>query len=410
MILLHAAPIRWGSIGGLHVSIPALVAAQNHLPGVRAALAVTVAQRQQPPQLGFPVFDGKIRVDRGGRLSLPAPFDRPDLVVFHSTYIPAQAALARRLHRNGIPYIICPRGGMTRYAQSFRRWKKRLGNLLFFDRMVARSQAVHCLTDGEAGATVGWNRPVFVVGNGIELPAESALAAPGYNAGLRLVFIGRLHVQYKGLDMLLEACGWLRAELIDAGASVQLYGPDDHGSATLLRRQIAGLGLRDVVTLAGPVTGGEKAAILQQADVFLHPSRSEGHPMSVLEALAHGLPCLLTPATNMAEEVAAAGAGWRVEASVDAVADGIRQVLSTDRSVLQQAGRNARRLAAANYGWDTIAAGSVRHYRQWTDRDTSGPMQVLGRHLTGEETPPGRTSQPFPIVREHAAQVEVQRT
>ena len=401
MILLHAAPIRWGSIGGLHVSIPALVAAQNRLDGVHAALAVTVAQRQQPPQLGFRVFDGKIRVDQSGRLNLPAPFDRPDLVVFHSTYIPAQAALARPAASKRHPLRHLP----ARRHDALRPIVSPLeevvwATLLFFDRMVARSRAVHCLTSGEAEATVGWNRPVFVVGNGIELPAESAVAAPGRSAGLRLVFIGRLHVQYKGLDMLLEACGRLRSELHAAGATVELYGPDDRGSVKLLQEQIVGLGLRDVVTLAGPVTGDQKTAILQRADVFLHPSRSEGHPMSVLEALAHGLPCLLTPATNMAEEVAAAGAGWRVEASVAAVADGIRRILSTDRPVLQQAGRNARQMAAANYGWDTIAARSVEFYRQWTRPDTKGQVRVLG----GRATPPSLT------IREHAARVEVQRT
>ncbi|KKN37466.1 hypothetical protein LCGC14_0763090, partial [marine sediment metagenome] len=83
MIILHAAPITWGRIGGLHVSIPALVEAQDRLEGIDAALLITASNGQKPPGLTSPVFQRTVRVDRG-RLNLPSPFDRPDLVVFHS--------------------------------------------------------------------------------------------------------------------------------------------------------------------------------------------------------------------------------------------------------------------------------------------------------------------------------------
>ncbi|MBN2477082.1 MAG: glycosyltransferase [Pirellulales bacterium] len=365
MIVLHVAPIRWQEIGGLAVSIPALVAAQNSIDGVHAALAISTVDAGEPPEAGLPTFHGKIRLGRGGRLSLPDPFDRPDVVVFHSTYIPEHARLAARLRKAGIPYIICPRGGMTHYAQAYRSWKKKLANLFFFDRMVSRAAAVHYLSQGEAEVSRGWNRPKFVVGNGASIPPPAELATPGQSGQLRLVFIGRLHVQYKGLDMLLEACHDVRPELQRARALVELYGPDWRGSARLLAERITGLHLEDLVRLHGPVVDRVKASVLHHADVFLHPSRSEGHPMAVLEALAYGVPCLLTPVTNMAEEVAAAGAGWSVEPSPNGIADGLRQVLAAGRLPLQQAGAFARRLAAERYGWETVAAQSLQAYRRW---------------------------------------------
>jgi len=370
VIVLHAAPIDWQQIGGLTVSIPALVESQNRLDGVTAGMAVTVANGKERPQMEFPVFYREIRLAGDGRLDLPAPFDRPNLVVFHSTYIPAHAVIAAKLRKASIPYVICPRGGMTRYAQRYRWWKKRIGNLLFFNKLVARAAAVNCLTHGEAEATRGWNRPTFVVGNGVRIPPLSEAASSGQvgsperAAGLRLVFIGRLHIEYKGLDVLLEACRLAQVELRRAGAGVELYGPDCGGSAKLLAGRIAALRLEDVVSLHGPVLGKAKTRLLSQADVFLHPSRSEGHPVAVLEALAHGLPCLLTPVTNMAEEVAAAGAGWRVGPSADSVAAGIVKVLSTDAAQLQRAGAAARRLAVENYSWEKTAARSLQQYRK----------------------------------------------
>lgn len=365
MIVLHAAPITWGRIGGLHVSIPALVAAQSRLEGVEAALAVTVAGPDLPSQLGFPVFHRKIGVGENGRLNLPAPFDRPDIVVFHSTYIPAHATIARGLRRAAIPYIICPRGGMTRYAQRHHGWKKMLGNRLFFKRMVGRAEAINCLTNGEAEESDGWNRPTFIVGNGATLADQTDLATPGRKARRRLIFIGRLHIEYKGLDMLLEACSLLRDRLAAAEAIVELRGPDHAGSTKLLEKQIAALQLERVVELGGPVVGRDKVSFLQRADAFLHPSRSEGHPMAVLEALGHGLPCLLTPVTHVADEVVAAGAGWRVEPSAESIAQGIATILETEDAPLRAAGENARRLAVETYAWGEIATRSVQEYQKW---------------------------------------------
>jgi len=133
----------------------------------------------------------------------------------------------------------------------------------------------------------------------------------------------------------------------------------------VLGRQIGELGLRDLVSLPGPVLDEAKSRVLAGADAFLHPSRSEGHPMAVLEALAHGLPCLLTPVTNVADEVVAAGAGWRVEPTAQGIAAGLRQLLRADSEELRRAGAAARRLAEEKYRWDNVAVESLNAYRKW---------------------------------------------
>lgn len=327
-------------------------------------MAVTAQSPGRPPELDFPLFAGKIMLEGGRRLSLPGPFDRPDLVVFHSTYIPAHATIAARLRKARIPYVICPRGGMTGYAQAVSGWKKGLANRLFFNKMVAHAAAVNCLSHGEAQASAGWNRPMFVVGNGARMPAPSELAAPGQSSPRRLIFIGRLHVKYKGLDMLLDACDLARLELQRAGAPVVICGPDCGGSRMTLSRRIAQRRLEGLVSLYGAVAGEVKAELLRRADVFLHPSRSEGHPMAVLEALAYGLPCLLTPVTNLADRVLQAGAGWKVQPSPEGIAAGLIEAVTLDGSRLAQAGDAARKLAREKYNWDTIAVESIGEYRR----------------------------------------------
>ena len=365
MIVLHAAPLNAREIGGPHVSVPALIAAQRRCGDAVPGLLLTGPNAEGSPEWDFPVFAR--RSLRQGRIkALPAPFCRPDLVVLHGTYLPVHERIARQLRAAAIPYVVCPRGGMTRFAQQCRWWKKRLANLLFFNRLVAGATAIHCLTQGEAEASRGWGRPVFVVGNGTDLPPRDALATPGRGAGLRLVFVGRLEVKIKGLDLLLEACARVRAQLQAAGVRVELYGPDHRGSVKTLAARIDRLGLQGIVALGGTVAGEAKHAALRSADVFLHPSRSEGHPMAVLEALAHGVPCLLTPNTNMAAEVATAGAGWQVEPSAESIAAGLAAIVSSDRGGLAQAGIHARRLAATEYDWSSVARRTIAAYRDWT--------------------------------------------
>ena len=375
MIILHAAAIVWGEIGGPNVSVPSLVAAQNRIEGVEAGLAITVANRQPPPETDFPLFDFNVLLAppsvygaRPDRLKLPPPFDRPDVVVLHSTYIPAHAAIAARLRKARIPYIVCPRGGMMRSAQVYRGWKKKLGNRLVFNRVVSKAAALQFLTEGEAEQSADWKRPMFVVGNGVALPCESDLRSlptphSPLTTHLRLVFIGRLATEIKGLDLLLKGCAAVRRELLQRNARVELHGPDFRGGAKFLSGLIAELQLDEIVTVSGPVENERKRALLRRSDVFIHTSRWEGHPNAVLEALAYGVPCLLTRATNMADDVAAVGAGWSVESTPESIAGGISEILAADRNKLVQMGGRARDLVVNHYGWDCVASRSIEAYR-----------------------------------------------
>lgn len=365
MILLHCAAIHWQQISGPAVSVPGLVTALGRVPGVRVALATTLADAGRPPQTAFPLFDRDALLRGTEALGLPVPFDRPNLVVFHSTYIPAHAALARRLRAAGIPYIICPRNGMSQRAQNYRRWKKWLGNWLFFDRLVAGASALHCLTRGEAEQVRRWDIARFVVGNGTAMPEAGLLASPGSRSELQCTFVGRLAVDIKGLDLLLDAWNLLRFSRPDLRPRLAIHGPDCRGGEAWLRERVASLGLGDRVTIGGAVTGRAKSELLRQSDLFLHTSRFEGHPMAVLEALAHGLPCLLTEATNVADEVAAAAAGWRAQTSAEGIAAALEAAMTAPPAELAAMGRRARQLVAEHYDWPRIAEKTVTAYRQY---------------------------------------------
>jgi glycosyltransferase involved in cell wall biosynthesis len=371
VIVLHLAAVSWETISGPNFSVPQLAAAQNRLQGVCTGLVVTRPRPgKQPDGLDFPVFDYRNLLRGCGTLGLPAPFDRPDICVFHSTYIPVHGRIAARLRRLVIPYVICPRGGMSQYAQGVKPLKKRLGNLLFFRRMVEGAVAIQCVSKGEASITTQWNRPIFVAGNGVHLPPPEHMANPGSTPVRRLLYLGRIDTEIKGLDLLVAACGAIRSEMLRSGAVVDLCGPDWTGSKSGLSREIRRLGLTEVVRIHEPVRGDAKAAVFAEHDAFLQTSRTEAHSLAALEAMAAGLPCLLTRSGHMADEVATAGAGWAVETSAQGIAQGILNLLQIPVAELRQVGKNGRKLAAQRYSWHRSATVSVEAYRKYISRRT----------------------------------------
>lgn len=360
MVILHIGRIGSNLMDGLNVVVPALVAGQNALSDTRAALLVSEGPGPDLQSPDVPVY----HFANGGLDGLPAPFDRPDIALIHDTYIMVHRAISRQLGRRGVPYILVPHGGMTRWAQSIKPMKKRAANVIFFNGLVRDARAIHCLTANEkTESLMTWQKPMFVLGNGTEIPPECEVAAPGTREHLRFVFIGRLDPNHKGLDLIVEACGLLHGLLTETGTQIKLHGPDYRGGEQRISARIASLGVGDVVELCGPVQGRAKSEVLKGADLFLHASRSEGHPLAVLEALARGVPCLLTPGTNVSEAVAAAGAGWEAQSSAASIAATMRHIL-THRTELPATGQRAREYAVAHCSWPAVAAATVAAYER----------------------------------------------
>ena len=258
MIVLHAAPVDFSRIGGLHYAVPGLIQAQNAINGVDVALLLTAGRKIPLAPVDFPIITRSCFRRNFGRVSVLSPYGRPDLVIIHSTYIPWHASFGSLLRRMRIPYIIVPHGGMTKSSMRQKATKKQIGNFLFFNKLVAGCSALHCLTAREAEETAHWKRPIFVVGNGVELPPPSDLAIPGASHRLRFIFIGRLATYHKGLDLLIDACALIKRPLQDSEARVLLCGPGEVDNVRGLRAKIASFGLQSVVEMPGAVLGDAK--------------------------------------------------------------------------------------------------------------------------------------------------------
>jgi len=104
--------------------------------------------------------------------------------------------------------------------------------------------------------------------------------------------------------------------------------------------------------------------LLERTAVFLHPSRAEGLPYSILEALAFGRPVLLTQSTNLSDLVTGYRAGWIVEPTPENIAEALHRIAATVPEELRAMGESARALIRSEFEADPIARRLVDVYRE----------------------------------------------
>jgi glycosyltransferase involved in cell wall biosynthesis len=307
-------------------------------------------------------------------------FGKPDLVVFHSTYIPFHIALARRCRQLGWPYIVTPHGGISVGAQSTKKTKKFIGNILFFRSFVKQAVAVHAKSESSAEQikSLFAVKHVFTIPNAVDeqlfdIGEHSAPANLGdFAAGADLIlgFVGRINVHHKGIDLLLEATAILKSRADGPNCRLFMVGPfHTNKDRDYVLSTIKSLGLEDTVKLTGPKFDQEKWNYFLACDVFVHPSRYEaGIPIALLEAMALGRPCLATPGANMAD-VIREGGGWISEADPDAIADTIYNIYKS-KETLPAVGKRLRDFARSRFTWRKVAEQESEEYARLCNPQT----------------------------------------
>ncbi len=293
---------------------------------------------------------------------LPSPFNVPDLIIIEQFYPFAKKIFfLNSIMKSKIPYVIIPRGELTDKAQNQKFLKKRIANLLFFYKFAKSAVYIQYLTKQEQQDSGSkWNKNSFVVPNGVSLPMCKPKT---FSKNItKIVYIGRIDKYHKGLDILIEACNKTQSLLRKFKFTIELYGTDRVNDIPKLVNIIDNYNLKDIISFHAAVFGDEKIKVLQQADAFIMTSRFEGHPMGLIEALAYGLPCLVTTGTNMREEIKNLDAGWGADTTIESVAEALKKMI-LERGLFEQKSKNARNLAS-QYDWNVIAQKSHDIYER----------------------------------------------
>ena len=386
--------------GGIPPVIRALTAQfrQHQLDCVIAGLADPTGAPPLFPK-DWPVLAGRITGPASFGYSpdlarqLRPKFQDNSLIHVHGLWM-YPGWLARKLAAaTGRPRIVSPHGMLDPWALQHSRWKKNLAAKIFENHNLRTATCLHALCEAEAKAfrAFGLKNPICVIPNGIDLPqienAEnlktedvkeggsqkpevrsqkangnefqvSGFSVSDFASGRKtLLYLGRIHPK-KGLANLVKAWAALEKSEVRSQKSewtLAIAGWDQGGHEKELRRLSAECGIRDSVVFLGSKFGEEKAACYRNCDAFILPSFSEGLPMVVLEAWAHGKPVLMTPQCNLPEGFAG-NAALRIEPETDSIGAGLRRLFEMSADERRDMGARGRSLAARRFAWPGIAS------------------------------------------------------
>jgi glycosyltransferase involved in cell wall biosynthesis len=258
----------------------------------------------------------------------------------------AVAWLLQKLYK--IPYIVSLRGGDVPGFRpyDFRIYHRLMGPAL---RMIwKRASVIVANSNGLRQLAHAFDArfEIPIIPNGIDLQTYTSTNRDW--SFPRLLSVGRI-VHQKGLDLAMRALGGLKElawEWRIAGDGPQMQ---------VLRSLANELGIADRVHFLGWQSREQLIEAYKQANVFLFPSRHEGMPNAMLEAMASGLPVIASCIAGSEELVLNDRTGYLV-ASEDV--ESLRAALSKlliDPSLREQMGGASRLHAEANYSWETTA-------------------------------------------------------
>ena len=359
MKLTQIVPSLEARYGGPSVSVRALSAAFSRA-GHATRLLTTAPDQAASRDEGALHIDtfrrgwpGRICPSAGLRSALLS--DRADVVHHHALWLRTlhYAHVAARKHR--APLVISPRGMMSRWAWRHRDWRKKIARSFIHPGAFEAAAGWHATSHEEADEirALGFTQPVCVAPNGVDAPdpaAASAAAAywhgacPASTQRPVALFYSRFH-QKKRVIELIDL--WLEHGPKDW--LLLLVGiPQDYSPLDLERYVIRNSGGGRVQAFAGV----GRPPPYSVASLFLLPSHNENFGLVIAEALAHGVPALVTDTTPW-RDLNTDGRGWCVPWSDYPAA--LRAATNESPHALRERGHRARTWVLREFAWDRSA-------------------------------------------------------
>jgi poly(glycerol-phosphate) alpha-glucosyltransferase len=385
MTVLHVTPYfapAW-AFGGVCRAVTGLARAQASAGHSVVVLTTDALSRSSRIGPGEEVLDG-VRVIRvrnavgalRARLNLSTPLgfrsaarrlleaNKVDVVHCHELRTIENVQITGLAQPAAPPIVVSPHGTVP-YGTGRSRAKLMWDRLLAL-RVLPRLAHVVALSQAEAADVQElWARyrvplrddQVSIVPNGVDLDTpiertarDAARARWGLESGPVVLFLGRL-VARKGLSLLVAAfASSLRAV---PSARLLVAGPDEGAGAEVAARAAA-LGIANRVQLTGFLDGEDRLAAFAAADMFALPAVGEGIPIAALEAMAAGLPVLISPECHL-DDVEAAGGGLVAPRTVEAWGAALARLLADVESRTAM-GRRAQAHVRAHYSWAGVSS------------------------------------------------------
>ena len=278
---------------------------------------------------------------------------RSDAILLHGVYnfqnlISAIFALISKT-----PYTLMPHGTLTKYQRSKHFKRKILVNPIFFGFLLRHVERIFVATEIEKYEMYSsLKSKTHVVGLGINIPDQSRFKNKEMLGKKTFIFLfmGRIAPK-KRLDLALVAFSNLPREIQEESKLV-ICGSGDEDYVSAIKMKSEKLHITNRVEFKGWVVEGEKSEIIWNSDCFLLTSEDENFAIAAGEALAHGLPCILSTKVALSNLVRKYRAG-KVFSNLEAseISEAMIEIFRSDSIDLKSRARNA----SAEITWDFVS-------------------------------------------------------
>lgn len=291
-----------------------------------------------------------------------------DVVHMHGLYTHLNFCVGASCRRWEKPLVYHPHGVLAPWYRRRRPLAKQFVRALFEERNFRLVRLWRAVSEREEQDIrhLFPRANVVVIPNGID-PAEFETNSSDTHeissvdpSRRVLLFIGRL-AQVKGLDLLVRA--WRELRNFHREWQLVIAGPDFENYRARLRAQLANLEPSAAPQILGSVAGENKVRLLKRADLFVLPSRGEGLPITVLEALASSTPVLITDACNFSD-VDLGEAGWICDLSAESLKNSLADALTHSPAELRAKGECGRRIVEQKFNRKRMSADLVAHSKR----------------------------------------------
>jgi len=304
-------------------------------------------------------------------MSIKSNINNFDIVHIHGLYRFPQFVASYYARKYQIPYIIRPHGSLAPYLYNKkpRKIRKRLYEFFIEFRNLNNASAIQYSTMNEmlSAKPLGINSQYFISPNSINYSKYDKLPTKGsfrvkhnLNKNQKIIIhYGRISI-VKGLDILVKAFAKTLKEFEDI--MLVLAGPDNEGFRTQVEKWINNEGIGEKIIFTGTLRGNAALELLSDADIFALPSYSENFGMAVAEAMACGLPVVISDKVGIYGDVLEAKAGIITKCNADEVSGAFINLLGDEnkRVNLGKAGIN---LVKEEYDPNKITSNMINIYQ-----------------------------------------------
>ena len=234
------------------------------------------------------------------------------------------------------------------------RTKKIIAIKLFISKFIKDARLIHALTDNEKRDILNLekNIDVIVIPNGVNSDLNNFSYKEDVHKNVKILFLGRVDVYGKGLDLLVNAVSILENKNFPVTFSLNIVGPyQTKNDKKFIEKSLK---KHKNIIYSGPVFGELKYQEIYKSDILILPSRSEGMPMVILEAMQLKKPVIVTENCNVSEIVKESNSGFIISDDIEKFVDQLKCILLYDKTVLKNMGLSGYEWSKKYLDWKVI--------------------------------------------------------